>query len=1277
MSKQYFTFFYLLLFLPIANSNAGVVINEIMYHPSSLNSDDEYIELYNNSTTTTDISGWAFTNGIQYVFPEGASIAAGGYLILSASPASFSQSYGAESAYGPFVGRLSNDGEKIEFTRFDGSIADSFTYRDELGWPEIADGFGSSIERIHPDMAPDFADSWRASPDLGTPGKRNLSQVDAPLPIVTDIVQSPVSPRSTDTVHFRVRVFHPVPLQDVGIFYKSEIADEYQWAPMHDDGLNDDGVANDGVFGGVLPAFAHGTIVEFRVLALDANSVQGWFPFNQTAPSALYRVDNTEYDASLPLYKIVMRTQDEIMLRTRDLRSNDEISSSFLYGQSIYYQVGVRFRGKGSRYAEPKNYRVNFSTTKHFGKTRKLNLNAVNVDRQYIGLESFERLGLPAPQKQFVAVDFNGVVIPRYLEVERTGRDMMQRAFGDGNGNLYRGVEQANFDYRGEKFEPYIPNYIKETNELRRDFSDIVRLCDAFSLSSNEEFPVKISEWIDLRQWIRWFALKQILNDREGGLSRERGDDYFIYRPSDDNRFYLLPWDQDSVLALPLEAVHHHGTPAVQRLLRHPDFARFYYQELLSILDVELTPEVMQSIINETAPVNDEIQRADLMNIFMANRNAITNQIPQALTVHVDPSETSYVRLVGEEEEWRYFRGRSQPSINPMDWTEPSFDDSQWETGPGGFGYGDGDDRTELTDMEDQYTSVFIRKKFQLDDLSAITGITLTALYDDSFVAYLNGQEIVRENFDGVPFFDLEASGNHEANGYESFDASSFTSLLQPGENCLAVVGLNTNIGSSDFSLAINLYANIVNKSITKISGLTDAVYTRWVNVNGERTQYEPWLGQWSYARELEDGRHVFNIEAIDEAGLIVDSTQIVIYQNAAAPQGVTEVIGDLVWRKADSPIHVPQTVWIPPASSLTVEAGVDVRFASGAAIWAQGLLRTAPEGDEPITFFPEQNGTTWGGIVIDKVAAVVTIKNVSITGASSARIAGQNYPGVITVHEGVVDIENCSFFELNSVGIDAINSTINIHHNTFKNMGEAVHCTNSFAQVTNNYFENILGYSDAIDFDGSGAMESLIAYNTIMGSEDDGLDLGYSQTRIEGNIINGCADKGISMEGDSMPVVVNNIVTNCDIGVAVKDRCNAQVVHNTIVDVKTGVSIYEKNLGQGGAIAEVLNNVIWNTQQSVAVDEKSSLNLRSNNLAPLPGSAGSSNFSLDPMFANLDFRDFHLLENSPLIDSAEASDVSTDVYLNSRPKGNAADIGAVESEFFSAIEDWLLHIEP
>jgi hypothetical protein len=58
-------------------------------------------------------------------------------------------------------------------------------------------------------------------------------------------------------------------------------------------------------------------------------------------------------------------------------------------------------------------------------------------------------------------------------------------------------------------------------------------------------------------------------------------------------------------------------------------------------------------------------------------------------------------------DDWRYFKGNTEPGAG---WKNSGFDDSSWLKGPSGFGYGDGDDNTTLSDMQNGYLSVYARK---------------------------------------------------------------------------------------------------------------------------------------------------------------------------------------------------------------------------------------------------------------------------------------------------------------------------------------------------------------------------------------------------------------------------------------------------------------------------------------------------------------------------------------------------------------------------------------
>ena len=150
---------------------------------------------------------------------------------------------------------------------------------------------------------------------------------------------------------------------------------------------------------------------------------------------------------------------------------------------------------------------------------------------------------------------------------------------------------------------------------------------------------------------------------------------------------------------------------------------------------------------------------------------------------------------------WSYKTGQTAPGNG---WQTRSFDDQSWQTGPGGIGYGDGDDVTVI----DPVISLYLRKKFTIRDTGDISALLLHMDYDDAFVAYLNGVEVARANIGtaGIePSYNQEADAYKEAEIYrggkpERYDLMPYIPILHAGENILAVQVHNFGSGSSDLS---------------------------------------------------------------------------------------------------------------------------------------------------------------------------------------------------------------------------------------------------------------------------------------------------------------------------------------------------------------------------------------------------------------------------------------------------------------------------------------------
>ncbi len=158
-------------------------ITEIMYNPAL--GGYEYVEIHNDSPfVTLDLAGVKFTQGIDYTFPSGATLAPAGYALVigTTNIAAFRAYYGLDASvpvFAAYTGSLNNAGELLTLrTSAGGTDIVSFNFRDGRGWPAVADGAGHSLvfsalnEAAQGSGAGDYGGNWRPSAYLrGSPGQ--------------------------------------------------------------------------------------------------------------------------------------------------------------------------------------------------------------------------------------------------------------------------------------------------------------------------------------------------------------------------------------------------------------------------------------------------------------------------------------------------------------------------------------------------------------------------------------------------------------------------------------------------------------------------------------------------------------------------------------------------------------------------------------------------------------------------------------------------------------------------------------------------------------------------------------------------------------------------------------------------------------------------------------------------------------------------------------------------------------------------------------------------
>jgi len=154
---------------------------------------------------------------------------------------------------------------------------------------------------------------------------------------------------------------------------------------------------------------------------------------------------------------------------------------------------------------------------------------------------------------------------------------------------------------------------------------------------------------------------------------------------------------------------------------------------------------------------------------------------------------------------WRFAKGIT-PASSPdaKAWRLSGFNDQSWSTGNAPFFYGEALSGTELVDMRGAYTSLFLRREFNVRSVSEIESLTLKAISDDGFIAWINGVEVARFNVpEGELTHDSAAlAALAEPLPLDSYPIPNPASVLRPGTNVLALHAFNASLsGSSDFVL--------------------------------------------------------------------------------------------------------------------------------------------------------------------------------------------------------------------------------------------------------------------------------------------------------------------------------------------------------------------------------------------------------------------------------------------------------------------------------------------
>jgi beta-lactamase superfamily II metal-dependent hydrolase len=170
------------IFMAVNPEDIKVVFSEVFYDTPGTDSEEEWIELYNNSLVTVDLTGWKITDnnggGSTYTIPPGYTIAPGTYFTIAVNSTGFTGLYGYDADLYGYLPGLNNDGDALILTNKDAVEMDAVAWEGgstggiPTGWgssTEPSASTGNTVVRTDPTVDTHDYTDWSTAGDNGDP----------------------------------------------------------------------------------------------------------------------------------------------------------------------------------------------------------------------------------------------------------------------------------------------------------------------------------------------------------------------------------------------------------------------------------------------------------------------------------------------------------------------------------------------------------------------------------------------------------------------------------------------------------------------------------------------------------------------------------------------------------------------------------------------------------------------------------------------------------------------------------------------------------------------------------------------------------------------------------------------------------------------------------------------------------------------------------------------------------------------------------------------------
>lgn len=235
-------------------------------------------------------------------------------------------------------------------------------------------------------------------------------------------------------------------------------------------------------------------------------------------------------------------------------------SGYFGYGESRSNGT-IEVRGESSRSSQQKSFKIRLlDSAGYWREQRNINLNKHRPDitrvRQKLSFDYFEQMpNMTSLRTQFVHLmvkdltshDPNPPFVDYglFTQIEQPNKTMLQAHGLDRNGNLYKAINFEFHRYEDKLKLATDPTYDKKAFESVLEIKgseNHEKLISMLDDLGNYSLPIKevLDKHFDRENYFTWLAANILM-----GNSDTADHNFYLYSPSDSDKWFFLPWDYD------------------------------------------------------------------------------------------------------------------------------------------------------------------------------------------------------------------------------------------------------------------------------------------------------------------------------------------------------------------------------------------------------------------------------------------------------------------------------------------------------------------------------------------------------------------------------------------------------------------------------------------------------------------------------------------------------------------------------------------------------------